>query len=53
MARPPWGWFDGRELDRPLGEWFFLPAETVQRTYGLGTGFSTAYVHHPILGVTR
>jgi hypothetical protein len=53
MARPPWGWFDGRERDRPLGEWFFLPAETVQRTYGLGAEFSTTYVHHPILGVTR
>jgi hypothetical protein len=53
MARPPWGWFDGRERDRPLGEWFFQPAETVQRTYTLGADFSVTYVHHPLLGVVR
>ena len=28
-ARPPWGWFDISERDRPLGEWFFDPANTL------------------------
>jgi Zn-dependent protease with chaperone function len=45
LARPPWGWFDGDEKDRPLGEWFFQPAETVKRHFQLGDDFSTVYLH--------
>jgi hypothetical protein len=45
LARPPWGWFDGAEKDRPLGEWFFQPAETVKRHFQLGDSFSTVYLH--------
>jgi hypothetical protein len=45
LARPPWGWFDSEEKDRPLGEWFFQPAETIQRHYKLGQEFSTVYLH--------
>ncbi len=26
MSRPPWGWFDGQDRARPLGEWFLQPA---------------------------
>lgn len=53
MARPPWGWFDNSDRDRPLGEWFFDPAATVKRHFDLGSSFSTNYVHHPFLGVFR
>jgi Zn-dependent protease with chaperone function len=45
LARPPWGWFDAEEKDRPLGEWFFQPAETVKRHFNLGDDFSTSYLH--------
>ena len=45
LARPPWGWFDGEEIDRPLGEWFFQPAETIKRHFQLGDDFSTVYLH--------
>jgi hypothetical protein len=53
MARPPWGWFDIDEKDRPLGEWFFDPAATVKRKFKAGDGFSLVYVHNPALGVFR
>ncbi len=53
MARPPWGWFDSHERNRPLGEWFFHPAETVRRHYNLSQRFSVTYVHRPILGLIR
>ena len=53
IARPPWGWFDASERDRPLGEWFFDPAGTIKRHFDLGASFSTDYVHHPFLGVFR
>lgn len=53
MARPPWGWFDGRERSRPLGEWFFDPAETVKRHFKPDASFSTVYTHAPVLGITR
>ena len=52
MARPPWGWFD-RDEDRRQGEWFLTPAETVKRHFDLDDTFSTAYVHHPVLGIYR
>lgn len=53
MARPPWGWFDSTEKDRPLGEWFFDPAGVVKRHYQLGDDFSGEYAHEPYLGVFR
>jgi len=53
MARPPWGWFDSREKDRPLGEWYFDPAGTVKRHFGLPASFGVSYVHNPALGVHR
>jgi len=53
MARPPWGWFDGTERDRPLGKWFFDPATTVKRHFNLNEPFSTIYTHAPTVGITR
>ena len=52
-ARPPWGWFDMRERERPLGEWFFDPAATVKRHFKTLGALSTAYFHEPFLGVLR
>jgi len=52
-ARPPWGWFDREERGQPLGAWFFDPAATLKRHYGLGVEFSTAYLHAPFVGITR
>ncbi|MEP7307021.1 MAG: hypothetical protein ABJA98_16025 [Acidobacteriota bacterium] len=53
-ARPPWGWFDKSERNRPLGEWFFDPAGTVLRHRGVTTErWATAYLHQPFLGVVR
>lgn len=46
-ARPPWGWFDSSEKDRPLGEWFFDPAAVVARHFNLGQDFATAYIYNP------
>ncbi len=51
LARPPWGWFDRTERDRPAGEWFFDPAGTVKRHFRLGDTFSTTYVHQPFVGI--
>ena len=53
MARPPWGWFDGTERDRPLGEWFLQPAEVTRRRWQLPDAFSTVYTYHPFLGRFR
>jgi hypothetical protein len=52
-ARPPWGWFDMGERDRPLGEWFFDPANTLVRRAGQTRDWATAYLHHPIFHVLR
>lgn len=52
MARPPWGWFDMSERNRPLGEWFFDPATVVQRHFP-ALNIETAYVHQPFLGLIR
>jgi len=46
-ARPPWGWFDSSEKDRPQGEWFFDPAAAIARHFNLGAEFSLAYVYQP------
>lgn len=46
-SRPPWGWFDANERDRPRGEWFFDPAAVIARHFSLGEAFSTAYVYNP------
>ena len=51
MARPPWGWFDNRERDRPLGEWFFDPAGTIARHFRPDEPFSLVYLHQPYLGI--
>jgi hypothetical protein len=51
MARPPWGWFDNSERDRPLGEWFLDPAATIARHFDPSEPFSRVYVHHPYLGI--
>jgi hypothetical protein len=53
MSRPPWGWFDGQQRSRPLGEWFLQPAETVRRRWNLPESFSTTYTYHPFLGHYR
>lgn len=44
LARPPWGWFDGKDRDLPLGQWFLDPARTIRRDYSLGETFSAAYL---------
>jgi hypothetical protein len=51
-ARPPWGWFDMTERDRPLGEWFLDPAAAVRRHFPT-IDMDTGYLHQPFLGVTR
>lgn len=48
-ARPPWGWYDQTERDRPLGEWFFDPASVIARHFDLGESFSRVYFYHPYL----
>ena len=53
MSRPPWGWFDGQDRARPLGEWFLMPAETTRRRWKLPESFSTVYTYHPFLGQFR
>ncbi len=53
MARPPWGWFDRNERQRPLGEWYFDPAATIKRHFQLGNNFSTSYTAHPLLRIDR
>lgn len=47
MARPPWGWFDKDERNRPLGRWFFDPAATVKQDFGLKDSFAIAYLSQP------
>ena len=53
MSRPPWGWFDGQDRTRPLGEWFLQPAEVIRRRWNLPESFSTTYTYHPFLGQFR
>lgn len=53
MARPPWGWFDRNERQRPLGEWYFDPAATIKRHFQLGNNFPTSYTAHPLLRAGR
>jgi hypothetical protein len=53
MSRPPWGWFDGLDRARPLGEWFLQPAEIIRRRWKLPESFSTTYTYHPFLGQFR
>jgi len=53
MSRPPWGWFDGEDRGRPLGEWFLQPAETIRRHWNLPEAFSTTYTYNPFLGQFR
>jgi Zn-dependent protease with chaperone function len=45
LARPPWGWFDGKDRDLPVGHWFFDPARTIRRDFALGDDFPVAYLH--------
>lgn len=53
MARPPWGWFDSSERERPLGEWFLDPAGVVERHFMPDEPFSLVYVHHPYMGIVE
>jgi hypothetical protein len=53
MSRPPWGWFDGQDRARPLGEWFLQPAETIRRRWNMPESFSTSYTYHPFFGLYR
>lgn len=53
MARPPWGWFDSQEREKPLGEWFLDPAVTIKRHFAMDGSFSVEYVHHPLAGVVQ
>ena len=53
MSRPPWGWFDGQDRSRPLGEWFLQPAETIRRRWNFPESFSTTYTYHPFFGRFR
>lgn len=50
-ARPPWGWFDDTERDRPRGEWFFDPASVVARHFYLDQTFPRAYIYHPFFNL--
>jgi hypothetical protein len=50
-ARPPWGWYDDLEKDRPRGEWFFHPAAVIARHFNLDQTFTQAYVYHPYLKI--
>lgn len=50
-ARPPWGWFDDTEKDRPRGEWFFDPAGVIARHFSLPQNFAQGYVYHPYLKI--
>ncbi|MCS7026610.1 MAG: M48 family metalloprotease [Bryobacteraceae bacterium] len=45
LARPPWAWFDGKDKNQPLGEWFFDPARTIRRHFDLPPDFSVAYLY--------
>jgi hypothetical protein len=47
MARPPWGWFDRKNREQPLGQWFFDPATVTKRNFKLGESFSTVYTVAP------
>lgn len=45
LSRPLWAWFDGKDRDQPLGQWFFDPARSIRRNFQLDAAtFSTAYV---------
>ncbi|MFN7929120.1 MAG: hypothetical protein U0Y68_14475 [Blastocatellia bacterium] len=50
-ARPPWGWFDESEKDRPRGEWFFDPAGVIARHFSLPQTFAQGYTYHPYLKI--
>jgi hypothetical protein len=53
-ARPPWGWYDMEEKNRPRGEWFFDPAGVVKRHYKLPEAiFSTAYTFNPYMNIAE
>jgi len=47
MARPPWGWFSLERTNDLPGIYFFDPATSVKRDYGLNDSFSVAYVRLP------
>ncbi|HEU4391031.1 MAG TPA: M48 family metallopeptidase [Blastocatellia bacterium] len=53
MSRPPWGWFDNQEKDRPAGEWFLDPAAVIKRHFNPQGEFSLVYVQNPALDVFR
>jgi len=53
MSRPPWGWFDNEEKNRPAGEWFLNPAAVIKRHFNPPGEFSLVYIQNPALGVFR
>jgi hypothetical protein len=53
MSRPPWGWFDNEEKNRPAGEWFLDPAAVIKRHFNPQGEFSLVYIHNPALAVFR
>jgi len=48
LARPPWGWFDGKNPGEPLGQWYFDPARTIRSHFSLGPEFSVAYLEEDV-----
>ena len=51
-ARPPWGWYDSTEPDRPRGEWFFDPATVIARHFNLDATFAQSYTYHPYFQIS-
>jgi hypothetical protein len=52
MAKPPWAWADRNDRNKPLGIWFFDPAQTIKLDFGLGEVFSTTYIRPPFWAKT-
>ncbi len=46
----PWGYRSGQSQ---IGAWFLDPAGAVKAQFNLGDEFSSVYLHHPFLEVTR
>jgi len=47
VARPPWGWTSNDHRNDPPGSWYFDPARTIKRDFGLDDSFPTAYTALP------
>jgi len=53
LAQLPWIWEDYKDLRISRGTWFFDPANTIKIHYLLEDQFSTAYIHHPFIGILQ